>query len=101
MVDKKTRLLPVWQRSRARTPTNRYVQHTTPFPATTLTYHQTSASKPKGKSQGDITVKQGGMSNTDTKHSTEIKSSEKSTKGDGNPETAKSKGTIDPNAPVK
>ncbi|KJX98088.1 hypothetical protein TI39_contig438g00008 [Zymoseptoria brevis] len=62
----------------------------------------TSASKPKGKSQGDITVKQGGMSNTDTKHSTKIGAgSEKSTKGDGNPETAKSKGTIDPNAPVK
>ncbi|SMR47687.1 unnamed protein product [Zymoseptoria tritici ST99CH_3D1] len=62
----------------------------------------TSASKPKGKSQGDITVKQGGMSNTDTKHSTKIGAgSEKSTKGDGNPETAKSKGTVDPNAPVK
>jgi hypothetical protein len=41
------------------------------------------------------------MSNTDTKHSIPIDSStEKSTKGDGSPETSKAKGTVDPKAPI-
>ena len=46
--------------------------------------------------------KQAGLSNTDTKHSTDItKSPEKSTKADGGPETAKSQGTVDPSRPQK
>ena len=44
--------------------------------------------------------KQEGLSNTDTKHSTDIANNpEKSKKGEGTPETAKSKGTIDPGRP--
>lgn len=43
--------------------------------------------------------KQEGLSNTDTKHSTNIaEDPEKSTKPEG-PETAKSKGTVDPHRP--
>lgn len=39
------------------------------------------------------------MSNTDTKYSVPIdQGTEKSKKGDGTPDTAKSKGTVDPNA---
>ena len=41
--------------------------------------------------------KQEGLSNTDTKHSTDITSDpDKSKKDDGSPETAKMKGTVDP-----
>lgn len=44
--------------------------------------------------------KQEGLSNTDTKHSTNIESDpEKSKKGEGAPETAKSKGTVSPSRP--
>ena len=52
---------------------------------------------PSFKSQSG---KQEGLSNTDTKHSTDILNDpEKSTKGEGAPETAKSKGTVDPQRP--
>ncbi|KAL9128159.1 MAG: hypothetical protein Q9217_003102 [Psora testacea] len=55
-----------------------------------------AGSKPPGdfdKQSG----KQEGLSNTDTKHSTDIANDpEKSTKSNGMPETAKSKGTVDP-----
>ena len=41
--------------------------------------------------------KQAGLSNTDTKHSTDVAADEeKSSKSDGSPETAKAKGTVDP-----
>ena len=44
--------------------------------------------------------KQEGLSNTDTKHSTDIANDpDKSKKGEGAPETAKSKGTVDPTRP--
>lgn len=44
--------------------------------------------------------KQEGLSNTDTKHSTDIASNpEKSKKGEGTPETAKLKGTVRPSRP--
>jgi hypothetical protein len=40
------------------------------------------------------------LSNTDTKHSTDITNDpEQSNKGEGMPETAKAKGTIDPKRP--
>lgn len=47
--------------------------------------------------------KQHGISNTDTKHSVKIDEpgSEKSTKGEGAPETAKVKGAVDPSRPQK
>lgn len=52
------------------------------------------------KAPGPMTVqsgKQEGVSNSDTKHSTDIAGDpEKSQKPGGDPETAKSKGTIDP-----
>jgi len=55
------------------------------------------------KEPGDkntMSGKQEGLSNTDTKHSTDITNTEeKSTKGEGVPETAKVKGTVDPNRP--
>ncbi|MCJ1453949.1 hypothetical protein MMC28_004298 [Mycoblastus sanguinarius] len=58
-----------------------------------------AASKPAGDKTTQ-SGKQEGLSNTDTKHSTDIVNSpEKSTKGEGTPETAKSKGTVDPNRP--
>lgn len=57
------------------------------------------------KSAGDMGTqsgKQEGLSNTDTKHSTNIaEDPEKSTKGEGGPETAKSKGTVDPQRPQR
>jgi hypothetical protein len=63
-------------------------------------YSQAATSGPAG-SQNTQSGKQEGLTNTDTKHSTDIGSdSEKSTKGDGTPETAKSKGTVDPKAPA-
>ncbi|KAF2158631.1 hypothetical protein M409DRAFT_61471 [Zasmidium cellare ATCC 36951] len=54
-------------------------------------------SKPTGDRAGDISQKQKGLSNTDTRHSVQIDApgSEKSTKGSGGPETAKHKGTVD------
>jgi len=46
--------------------------------------------------------KQEGLSNTDTKHSTDITNNpDKSTKGEGTPESGKAKGTVDPNRPQK
>jgi len=57
-------------------------------------------SKPAG-GKNTQSGKQEGLSNTDTKHSSDIGSdSEKSTKADGQPETAKSKGTVDPKRPA-
>ena len=64
-----------------------------------LTRSQAAASKATGKAGSSTTQssKQEGLSNTDTKHSTDIQNSpEKSKKGEGMPETAKSKGTVDP-----
>ena len=44
-----------------------------------------------------MSAKQKGLSNTDTKHSTDIgKDPGKSKKGEGVPETAKLQGTVDP-----
>lgn len=44
--------------------------------------------------------KQEGLSNKDTKHSTDIVNNpDKSTKGSGAPDTAKEKGTVDPSRP--
>ena len=52
--------------------------------------------------QGDISNKQAGMSNTQTRHSIPIhESDEKSKKPEGGPDTAKAMGTIDPNRPAK
>jgi len=51
---------------------------------------------------GAVDTKQQGLSNTPTRHSTQIdQDPEKSKKGEGNPETAKSMGTVDPNRPQK
>merc|ERR1711964_324615 len=45
-------------------------------------------------------AKQEGLSNTDTKHSTDIGNDpSKSKKAEGGPDTAKVKGTVDPNRP--
>lgn len=58
-----------------------------------------AASKPAG-SKNSQSGKQEGLSNTDTTHSTDIaQDPEKSSKGDGMPETAKAKGTVDPKRP--
>ena len=60
---------------------------------------QAAASKPVGDKTTQ-SGKQEGLSNTDTKHSTDItKNPEKSSKGEGGPETAKNKGTVDPQRP--
>lgn len=57
---------------------------------------QAAASKTPG-GHNTQSGKQEGLSNTDTKHSTDIGNDpEKSKKGDGMPETAKAKGTVDP-----
>ncbi|CZT41127.1 related to cylicin I [Rhynchosporium secalis] len=54
-------------------------------------------SKPVGDKNSQ-TAKQEGLTNTDTKHSTDISNDpEKSKKAEGGPDTAKVKGTIDPN----
>ncbi|KAK4505100.1 hypothetical protein PRZ48_003063 [Zasmidium cellare] len=60
-------------------------------------------SKPPGDRPGDISQKQKGLSNTDTRHSEQIDApgSEKSTKGSGGPETAKHKGTVDTQGSLK
>ena len=64
-----------------------------------LTTNQSAPSKPEG-SQNSTSGKQAGLSNTDTKHSTDIAGDEeKSTKSDGSPATAKAKGSVDPNDP--
>lgn len=48
-----------------------------------------------------MTTKQGGMSSTPTRHSTDItQDPEKSKKGEGVPETAKSQGTVSVNRPT-
>ena len=61
-----------------------------------MLYLQASASKAPG-SMTTQSKKQEGVSNADTKHSTDIAGdSEKSQKPGGDPETAKSKGTMDP-----
>ncbi|KAK3069850.1 hypothetical protein LTR53_011486 [Teratosphaeriaceae sp. CCFEE 6253] len=60
-------------------------------------------SKPpvKGDS-GQISSKQFGLSNTPTRHSTQIDDDpEKSKKAEGGPDTAKLMGTVDPNRPAK
>ncbi|KAI5270412.1 hypothetical protein E4T47_06238 [Aureobasidium subglaciale] len=51
--------------------------------------------------QGDIAKKQQGLSNTPTRHSTDItKDPEMSKKGEGSPETAKSMGTVSVGRPM-
>lgn len=56
----------------------------------------------EGSNSGDISNKQAGMSNTQTRHSIPIhESDEKSKKPEGGPDTAKAMGTIDPNRPAK
>ncbi|KAI9051489.1 hypothetical protein LZ554_004535 [Drepanopeziza brunnea f. sp. 'monogermtubi'] len=58
-----------------------------------------ASSKPVGDKNSQ-TSKQEGLTNTDTKHSTDITNDPtKSKKGEGAPETAKVKGTVDPNRP--
>ncbi|RDW94625.1 hypothetical protein BP5796_00388 [Coleophoma crateriformis] len=60
-----------------------------------------AASKPAG-SENTQSGKQEGLSNTDTKHSTDVtENPEKSTKSEGEPETAKLKGTVDSKRPQK
>lgn len=59
-------------------------------------FFQSSASKAPG-TMNIQSGKQEGVSNADTKHSTDIAGDpDKSQKPGGDPETAKSKGTIDP-----
>lgn len=57
----------------------------------------------EGSSSGDgdaMSDKQRGMSNTDTRHSTDpSKNPEVSKKGEGTADTAKIKGTVDPSRP--
>ncbi|KAI9752078.1 MAG: hypothetical protein M4579_005763 [Chaenotheca gracillima] len=58
-----------------------------------------ASSKPVQGRQSQ-SAKQEGLSNTDTKHSTDIANDPgKSKKGEGMPETAKTKGTVDPQRP--
>lgn len=60
-----------------------------------------SAKEPQRGSQGQISGKQYGLSNTPTRHSLQIdQDPEKSKKGEGAPETAKSMGTVDPSRPM-
>ncbi|KAB8299786.1 hypothetical protein EYC80_000038 [Monilinia laxa] len=57
-----------------------------------------ASKEPQGKNSQS--GKQEGLSNTDTKHSTDITNDpSKSKKSEGAPETAKVKGTVDPNRP--
>jgi len=58
---------------------------------------QASPSKPAG-GKNTQSGKQEGLTNTDTKHSTDYPGT--SEKADGQPETAKSKGTVDPKRPA-
>ena len=60
---------------------------------------QPATSKPAG-SKNTQSGKQEGLSNTDTKHSTDLTNDpEKSKKGEGTPESAKAKGTVKPSRP--
>ena len=60
-----------------------------------LTSLKAAASKTPVK--GQMSGKQAGLSNTDTKHSTDpANDPEKSKKSEGAPETAKLQGTVDP-----
>ena len=62
-------------------------------------HYQAAASKPVGDKTTQ-SGKQEGLSNTNTKHSTDITNDpNKSNKGEGSPETSKSKGTVDPQRP--
>jgi hypothetical protein len=64
-----------------------------------LTGQQPASAKKAGGFQTQ-SGKQEGLSNTDTRHSTDIsENSEKSKKGEGTAETAKLKGTVDPTRP--
>ncbi|KAI9718118.1 MAG: hypothetical protein M1812_004376 [Candelaria pacifica] len=68
-------------------------------PTGTVKKDKAAAAKPP-TSHNEQSGKQEGLSNTDTKHSTDITNNpDKSTKGEGTPETSKSKGTVDPNRP--
>ncbi|KAF2137454.1 uncharacterized protein K452DRAFT_235859 [Aplosporella prunicola CBS 121167] len=59
-----------------------------------------AASSKESLSQNQQSGKQEGLSNTDTKHSTDpVSDPNKSTKGEGTAETAKVKGTVSPNRP--
>ncbi|KAK5115837.1 hypothetical protein LTR85_009431 [Meristemomyces frigidus] len=61
-----------------------------------------TAKPPQKGKQGEVTGKQFGLSNTPTRHSEKIEESgEKSTKGEGTPETAKSMGTVSVDRPQK
>ncbi len=63
-----------------------------------MTCKPATAKAPKGKHS--ISNKQEGLSNADTKYPFDIANNpEKSKKGEGTPETAKSKGTVDPGRP--
>lgn len=60
-----------------------------------------SSKTPKKGNSADISSKQLGMSNTPTRHSTQIdQDPEKSKKGEGTPETAKSMGTVSVDRPA-
>jgi len=60
---------------------------------------EAATSKPAG-GKNTQSGKQEGLSNTDTKHSTDVTSDPTiSTKGEGTPETGKAKGTVDPKRP--
>lgn len=60
-----------------------------------------SSKEAKKGSEGDISGKQFGLSNTPTRHSTQIdEDPEKSKKGEGSPETAKSMGTVQVDRPA-
>jgi hypothetical protein len=55
----------------------------------------------QGATAGKYSGAQEGLSNTDTKHSTDISENpDKSKKAEGTPETAKTKGPVDPNRPA-
>lgn len=61
-----------------------------------------SAAPSKDPVPGKTSSKQAGLSNTNTKHSTDIGNDpDKSKKPDGSPETAKMQGTVDPTRPAK
>ncbi|EMC98519.1 hypothetical protein BAUCODRAFT_23271 [Baudoinia panamericana UAMH 10762] len=61
-----------------------------------------SAKPPRKGSEGEISGKQAGLSNTPTRHSLQIdKHDDASTKPEGTPDTAKSMGTVDPSRPAK
>lgn len=55
----------------------------------------------ESQDQGDISKKQAGLTNTDTKHSTDPTSEGKSMKSEGAPETAKLQGTVQPDRPAR